>query len=68
MNEYIIVVEYFPSVMGKDKLVKVKSDKSVDVILKELQKLEKAKNPMYEVDLYLFDKEEFFNKLEEVSI
>lgn len=37
MNEYIIVVEYFPSVMGKDKLVKVKSDKTVDVIL-EIEK------------------------------
>lgn len=68
MKEYIIEVEYFPFVMGKNKLIKVKSDKSVDDILNKLQEKEKTDNPMFEVDLYLYSKEEFLENLEEISI
>ena len=42
MKEYIVEVEYFPFVMGKNKLIKVKSDKSVYDILNELQEKRKS--------------------------
>lgn len=64
MNIYIIEVHTFPHVMGNDKIIRVESEKDLDIILNEVKDKLKNKNPLYEYDLYAYTLENFINGIE----
>lgn len=68
MNTYIIEVHPFPHIMGRDKIVKLSSEKDLDTVLNELKdKLEKE-NPMFEYDLCGCTVEEFIEGIECIEL
>lgn len=63
MNEYIVQVDYFPMVHGKDKLFRIKTDMSKDEVEAKIREKEEKENPYFDkiyvtietIDEYLSD-------------
>lgn len=68
MNTYIIEIHPFPHIMGRDKIVKLISEKDLDTVLNELKEKLQKENPMFEYDLYGCTVEEFIKGIELVEL
>lgn len=52
MNKFVIEINPYPCVMGKDETVIVETDKDLDVTMEIMREQLKENNPMFDYDLY----------------
>lgn len=68
MNKFIVTVEYFPLVMGKDKRFKVDTELSKKEVEELITKKELEHNEYYEVYVIVETIEEYLADIEIVDI
>lgn len=68
MNEYIVVVNYWPMPMGKRKMIRIKSEKTSKEVYDIILKKEEEENPHYEVIPSVETVEEFLSKIQVLEV